>query len=140
MLFTSPIATATESPNEGPVPAPPGAQDALTAHDEVPNKEPVILPVTFSEPEIFTFFVEPILNTSILADDIVNISPVPVVSDTSNKGPLLPEIVSMLEPLPCIFNTCPIDDESIVLPLTSNLPKLPVSVKNVAIYINIVKL
>ena len=35
-----------------------GAQEADTAHEEVPNNEPVIIPSTFNDPEIVTVLVE----------------------------------------------------------------------------------
>ena len=86
------------------------------ANDAVPNKEPVIEPVTTNEPEILTVF--PITEkTSILADATVNNSPVLVMSENIRE-PVLPDMMRIPDPLP----------EIRVLPLTSSLLKLPVSV------------
>ena len=113
----------------GPLPPPvEGAHDADVAHDAVPDKDPVIGLVTTKEPDIVTFCAPPTLNTSILPDVTVKMSVVAVpVSDISSKTPLLPDTTNIRDPLPLTRSTFE-DPVSRVLPVTSNLPKLPVSV------------
>ena len=107
-----------------------GANEALNAcvaYDEVPNNEPVILPVTISEPDILTAFVLSTENIPILPLDTENRF-VDEASDMLKISPPLPEMENIVDPLLFNWSTIPEDADIFALPVTCNELKLPESV------------
>ena len=106
------------------------AKEAVVAKDAVPNNEPVILPVTIKLPDILTFLSESTVNISILPVDTENkFAFDDVTSVIANIPPLLPDTLSIVEPLPISCNAVAFDDADItVLPVTDSELKLAVSV------------
>ena len=74
------------------------AKEAVVAHDAVPNKEPVIEPVTFKEPEMFTVFVEkfPPINGVPGPQEIYNL----LLSSVNVEGPAPNPSAILFEELP----------------------------------------